>query len=57
MITEDGCAVEFYALLPPTNEAEIVHAAIPPGASVLELGAGAGRVIGVPLTSGEPGDK
>ena len=44
MIAPDGCAVELYALLPPMGEPEVVHAAIPAGASVLELGAGAGRV-------------
>jgi 2-polyprenyl-3-methyl-5-hydroxy-6-metoxy-1,4-benzoquinol methylase len=44
VITPDGCAVEFYALLPPRPEAEIVHAAGTPGASVLDLGAGTGRM-------------
>lgn len=53
-ITADGCAVEFYSLLPPANEAEIVHAAIPPRASVLELGAGAGRVTGRLAALGHP---
>lgn len=43
-ITPDGCAVDFYALLPPAGEAEIVHAAVPPGSTVLELGAGTGRI-------------
>jgi SAM-dependent methyltransferase len=44
VITPDGCAVELYALLPPGDGPEIVHAAIPAGASILELGAGAGRM-------------
>lgn len=44
-ITPDGCAVEFYALLPPAGEAEVVHGAIPAGASVLELGCGTGRIL------------
>jgi SAM-dependent methyltransferase len=44
-ITPDGCAVDFYALLPPAGEAEIVHASIPPDASVLELGCGTGRIL------------
>jgi SAM-dependent methyltransferase len=44
VITPDGCAVDLYALLPPMGEPWIVHAAVPAGASVLELGAGAGRV-------------
>ena len=44
-ITNDGCAVEFYALLPAFGEPEIVHAAVPPGASILELGCGTGRIL------------
>lgn len=44
-ITPDGCAVEFYALLPTMGEPQIVHAAIPPGTSVLELGCGTGRLL------------
>jgi len=44
VITPDGCSVDLYALLPPMGEPEIVHAAIPAGASILELGAGAGRL-------------
>ena len=44
-ITGDGCAVDFYALLPAFGEAEIVHAAVPRGASVLELGCGTGRIL------------
>jgi SAM-dependent methyltransferase len=44
-ITNDGCAVEFYALLPAFGEPEIVHAAIPEGASILELGCGTGRIL------------
>lgn len=44
-IAPDGCAVAFYTLLPPGGEAEIVHAAVPPTASVLELGCGTGRIL------------
>lgn len=43
-ITADGCPVDLYALLPARGEAEIVHAAIPGTARILELGAGTGRV-------------
>lgn len=52
-ITPDGCSVEHYAMLQPMGEPELVHSAITafrlgrsggPGASILELGAGAGRV-------------
>jgi SAM-dependent methyltransferase len=53
-ITPDGCAVAFYALLPPAGEAEIVHAAIPPGASVLELGCGTGRILRCLAELGHP---
>jgi SAM-dependent methyltransferase len=44
-ITPDGCAVDFYALLPAMGEAAIVHAAVPAGASILELGCGTGRIL------------
>lgn len=43
-ITPDGCAVELYAMVPPRGEPEIIGAVAPPNASILELGAGAGRV-------------
>ena len=45
-ITPDGCAVELYRRLPPDGEAELVHAAVPAGAVVLDLGCGVGRVAG-----------
>jgi SAM-dependent methyltransferase len=54
VIAPDGCAVDLYALLPPMGEPEIVHAAIPPGAPVLELGAGAGRMTHPLLALGHP---
>lgn len=44
-ITPDGCAVDFYALLPAMGEAPVVHAAVPAGASILELGCGTGRIL------------
>ena len=43
-ITPDGCAVELYAALAPRGEPELIHAAVPPGAGVLELGCGTGRI-------------
>jgi SAM-dependent methyltransferase len=43
-IAPDGCAVEFYALVPEQGESQIVHEAAGPGAAILELGCGAGRV-------------
>lgn len=44
-ITKDGCAVEFYALLPTFGEPDIVHSSVPEGASILELGCGTGRIL------------
>lgn len=43
-ITRDGCAVDLYLLLQPRGEAEMIHAAVTPGASILELGCGTGRI-------------
>jgi SAM-dependent methyltransferase len=53
-ITNDGCAVEFYALLPAFGEPEIVHAAVPAGASILELGCGTGRILRPLAALGHP---
>ena len=53
-ISNDGCAVEFYARLPAFGETEIVHAAVPPGASVLELGCGTGRILRPLAALGHP---
>jgi SAM-dependent methyltransferase len=44
VITPDGCAVDLYARLPDFGEPAIVHAAAGPGASILELGCGTGRM-------------
>ncbi|MFR9798636.1 class I SAM-dependent methyltransferase [Streptomyces sp. MS06] len=43
-ITPDGCAVELYARLPVGEEPDIVRAAAPAGATLLELGSGVGRM-------------
>ena len=53
-ITNDGCAVEFYALLPTFDEPDIVHAAVPPRASILELGCGTGRILRPLAALGHP---
>ncbi|OKI02313.1 hypothetical protein A6A06_14775 [Streptomyces sp. CB02923] len=50
--TPDGNAVELYARLPAGAEPEIIARVVPPGASILELGAGAGRVTHVLLERG-----
>src|SRR5580658_2676373 len=55
-ITRDGCSVDMYARLPPAGEPELVHDRIPPGASILDLGCGTGRLaeplseLGHPVT-------
>jgi SAM-dependent methyltransferase len=44
-ITPDGCAVELYRRLPVDNSAiEVITGAVPPPASLLELGCGVGRM-------------
>ncbi|WP_329340354.1 class I SAM-dependent methyltransferase [Streptomyces sp. NBC_00663] len=43
-ITPDGCAVELYARLPVYDEPDIIAAAVPAGAHILELGCGVGRM-------------
>ncbi|GAA2192615.1 class I SAM-dependent methyltransferase [Streptomyces bangladeshensis] len=43
-LTPDGCAVELYARLPVGDEPDIIAAAVPAGAHILELGSGVGRV-------------
>ncbi|GAA3440025.1 class I SAM-dependent methyltransferase [Kutzneria kofuensis] len=50
----DGSPVELYALLPDAGEPALIHAAIPAGATVLELGAGAGRVTQPLAALGHP---
>ncbi|MEV6978662.1 class I SAM-dependent methyltransferase [Kitasatospora sp. NPDC093806] len=52
VITPDGCAVEMWARLPLNGEPEVIEAAVPPGASILELGCGVGRVTGPLLDRG-----
>jgi SAM-dependent methyltransferase len=42
--TPDGSPIEFYKLLPAMGEPELIHSAIPEGASVLDLGCGVGRI-------------
>jgi SAM-dependent methyltransferase len=43
-ITPDGCAVELYVRLPAGNAPEVIAGAVPPGARILELGSGPGRM-------------
>jgi SAM-dependent methyltransferase len=54
-ISSDGSSVEFYARLPEDRAAAaVIHQAIPAGATVLELGAGTGRVTHPLLALGHP---
>lgn len=50
----DGSPVDLYARLPSFGEPELVHETIPPGAEILELGAGAGRMTHRLLELGHP---
>jgi SAM-dependent methyltransferase len=43
-VAPDGSPIEVYRRLPAGDEPELVHAAVPAGAAILELGAGAGRL-------------
>ncbi|MFD3826862.1 class I SAM-dependent methyltransferase [Streptomyces sp. NPDC058625] len=51
-ITPDGCAVELYARLPVGDEPDVIAAAVPAGARVLELGSGVGRMTHALLERG-----
>jgi SAM-dependent methyltransferase len=50
----DGSPVELYARMPTFGEPELIHAAIPAGVEILELGAGAGRMTHRLLELGHP---
>jgi SAM-dependent methyltransferase len=54
VFTNDGCSVEVYRRLPAAGEPEIVHAAVPGGAVVLDLGSGSGRIAHALLDLGHP---
>jgi SAM-dependent methyltransferase len=54
VITPDGCAVDFYAMMPDFGEPAIVHEAAGPGAAILELGCGAGRITHPLIALGHP---
>ncbi|MCU1620896.1 MAG: hypothetical protein JWR41_2902, partial [Modestobacter sp.] len=43
-VTADGCPVEVYRLLPTLGEPELIDAWAGPETSVLDLGAGVGRI-------------
>ena len=43
-VAADGSPVELYSRMPTFGEPDLVHASIPAGVSILELGSGAGRM-------------
>ncbi|MDQ0931736.1 class I SAM-dependent methyltransferase [Streptomyces turgidiscabies] len=51
-ITPDGCAVELYSRLQIGDEPDIIAAAVPAGAHILELGSGVGRMTHALLERG-----
>ncbi|GGW68277.1 hypothetical protein GCM10010503_51970 [Streptomyces lucensis JCM 4490] len=51
-ITPDGRAVELYDRLPVGDEPDIITAAVPAGAHILELGSGVGRMTHALLERG-----
>lgn len=48
----DGSPVGLYLALSPLGEPELVHAAVPPGSEILELGCGTGRITHVLIERG-----
>ena len=52
--TLDGCSVAFWKQLRPGTEPATIAAAVPPGATILELGAGVGRITHPLLALGYP---
>jgi SAM-dependent methyltransferase len=54
VVTPDGCAVDFYARMTAMGEPAIVHDAAGPGASVLDLGCGTGRITHPLVALGHP---
>lgn len=55
VVAPDGSPVDIYRALPPPADAELIHAAIPDGASVLDLGCGRGRFARVLAALGHEG--
>jgi SAM-dependent methyltransferase len=53
-IAPDGSPVALYSRLPALGEPELIHDAVPAGAEILELTAGAGRVTHGLLALGHP---
>lgn len=53
-IAPDGSPVAFYARLPASGEPELIDSLLRPGASILDLGCGPGRIAGPLADLGHP---
>jgi SAM-dependent methyltransferase len=53
-VAPDGSPVAFYRRIPALGEPERIHAVIPPGAAILDLGCGPGRIAGPLVALGHP---
>ena len=53
-VAPDGSPVAFYRRLPATGEPELIHAAIGPATTILDLGCGPGRIAGPLAELGHP---
>lgn len=51
---DPGAPLELYRLLEPAGEPELIHGQIAPGASVLDLGCGTGRITHALIQLGHP---
>ena len=53
-IAPDGSPVGIYLAVPAGDTPTVIHEAVPPGASILELGSGPGRITRVLIAYGHP---
>jgi ubiquinone/menaquinone biosynthesis C-methylase UbiE len=51
-VSDDGCPVEVYRRLRAYHEPDLIRSVLPPGSTVLDLGAGAGRIAHPLIASG-----
>jgi 2-polyprenyl-3-methyl-5-hydroxy-6-metoxy-1,4-benzoquinol methylase len=45
-VAPDGSPVDFYRRLPEAGEAGLIHSLVRPGATILDVGCGPGRIAG-----------
>jgi SAM-dependent methyltransferase len=53
-IAPDGSPIELYVRLRPAGEPDLITSVLPPGATVLELGCGTGRIADALVAVGHP---